>query len=98
MVTSASGARLATSIATLYGCAGTSSGAINSGVLIERTKSRDTVNTKSARLVYMLVRKSWTMFIVRSGRFAQSGGPQPLMLFWENRSGGSGLKALGSIL
>src|SRR5207249_3226640 len=48
----------------------------------ERTKSRDTVNTKSARLVYMLVRKSWTMAIVRSGRFSQSGGPQPLMLFW----------------
>src|SRR5947208_9791519 len=60
MVTSAFGARLATSIATLYGCAGTSSGATSSGVWMERTKSRDTVNTKSARLVYMLVRKSWT--------------------------------------
>ena len=82
MVTSAFGARLATSIATLYGCAGTSSGAISSGVWMERTKSRDTVKTKSARLVYMLVRKSWTMSIVTSGRFSQSGGPQPLMLFW----------------
>src|SRR5881394_2842233 len=75
MVTSAFWASLATSIATLCGCAGTSSGATSSGVLMERTKSRDTVNTKSARLVYMLVRKSWTMAIVTSGRFSQSGGP-----------------------
>ena len=33
-------------------------------------------------LVYMLVRKSWIMSIVTSGRRSQSGGPQPLMLFW----------------
>src|SRR2546430_7650853 len=68
MVTSAFWTRLATSIATLYGCAGTSSGAISSGVRMERTKSRDTVNTKSARFVYMLVRKSWTMSMETSGR------------------------------
>ena len=82
MVTSAFGARLATLHRDLVRVRGASSGAINSGVWMERTKSRDTVNTKSARLVYMLVRKSWTMSIVTSGRFSQSGGPQPLMLFW----------------
>lgn len=37
--TSACGARLATSFATLYGCAGTSSHPINSGVRTERTKT-----------------------------------------------------------
>src|SRR2546430_11971513 len=38
--------RSATSIATLYGCAGTSSGATNSGVWMERTKSRDRKSTR----------------------------------------------------
>lgn len=41
-----------------------------------------TGNTKSARLVYMFVRKSCTMSMMTSGRRAQSAGPQPVMLFW----------------
>src|SRR5262249_25398527 len=43
-----------------------SSGAISGGVLMVRTKSRETVNTKSALLVYMLVRNSCTIGIVTS--------------------------------
>ena len=81
-MTSEFGARSATSIAAAYGCAGMSSGAISSGVWSERTKSRETVKTKSARSVYMLVRKSWTRSMVTSGRFSHSGGPQALILFW----------------
>src|SRR2546425_12552774 len=87
MVTSAFGARLATSMATLYGCAGTSSGAISSGVRMERTKSRDTVNTKSARFVYMLVRKSWTMSMEEVGHL----GPETARLHHRGRD-----DALGS--
>ena len=75
------GAKLATSIATSRGWAGTSSGAISSGVWTERTKSRETVKTKSARFVYMLVRKSCTISIVISGRLSHKGGPQSLKLF-----------------
>ena len=82
MLTSAFGARRTVSMATAYGCAGTSSGRTRIGVWHARTKSRVTVNTKSARLVYMFVRKSCTMSMVTSGRRAQSAGPQPLMLFW----------------
>ena len=52
------------------------------GVWHERTKSRVTVYTKSARLVYMLVRKASTIAIVMSGRRSQSAGPQPFMLLW----------------
>ena len=53
------GAEVDVSMATAYGCAGTSSGRTRSGNSQERTKSRVTVQTKSA-LVYMLVRKSCT--------------------------------------
>ena len=35
-----------------------------------RTKLREMVKTKSARLVYMLVRKSWHMSVVISGPFS----------------------------
>ena len=82
IVVSVFGARLATSIAASYGCAGTLSGAIRSGVRIDLTKSRETVKTKSARLVYILVRKSWILSLVMSGNFSHNGGAQRFVLFW----------------
>ena len=48
-LTCAFGARCTVSIATAYGCAGTSSGRTRIGVWQARTKSRVTVYTKSAR-------------------------------------------------
>src|SRR6185295_13006432 len=69
MLTSAFGASMAHSIATLYGCAGTSSGRINTGVWQVRTKSRVTVKTKSGLVLYILVRYFSTMSMVMSGRF-----------------------------
>src|SRR5262245_3846937 len=95
MVTSAFGARLATSMATLYGCAGTSSGAISSGVWIVRTKSRDTVNTKSACLVYMLVRKSWTMLIVTLGALLAKRRPPTLDVVLVEQVGDLGSEPAG---
>src|SRR5271166_5423132 len=47
MLTSAFGASIAASMATVYGCAGMSSGRISTGVWQLRTKSRVTVKTKS---------------------------------------------------
>ena len=44
-------------MATAWGWAGTSSGAMRRGVWMVRTKLREMVKTKSARLVYMLVRE-----------------------------------------
>src|SRR5712691_5889520 len=67
-LTSDFGASITDSIAMVYGCGGESSGMTSPGVWQERTKSRDTVYTKSARLVYMLVRKSCTISIEMSGR------------------------------
>ena len=82
MLTSAFGASIAASMATVYGCAGMSSGRISTGVWQERTKSRVTVKTKSGLLRYIFVRNFSTIGIVTSGRFATSAGPQPVMLFW----------------
>jgi hypothetical protein len=47
---------------------------------LARTKSRVTVNTKSALERYIAFRKESTIAVVISGRRAHSGGPQPLML------------------
>ena len=80
--TSAFGARRAVSMATAYGCAGTSSGSTSIGVWQPRTKSRVTVKTKSGLERYILFRNASTIAIVMSGRRAHSAGPQPLMLFW----------------
>src|SRR5216117_140493 len=82
MLTSAFGASIAASMATAYGCAGISSGRISTGVWHLLTKSRVTVQTKSAFVRYILVRHLSTIAIVMSGRRATSAGPQPVMLFW----------------
>src|SRR5262249_61957971 len=95
MLTSEFGARRALSMATAYGCAGTSSGRTRIGVWHERTKSRVTVKTKSALERYILFRKASTMSIVTSGRLAHSGGAHPLMLFWWKRAGVSRRDPLG---
>ena len=57
-----------------------SSGKISTGVWQFRTKSRSTVNTKSARFVYMLLRNAETISIVISGRRLMNSGAQSLML------------------
>ena len=80
MLTSAFGASIAASIATAYGCDGTSSGRIRTGVWHLRTKSRVTVKTKSALVRYIFVRNLSTISIVISGRRLTSSGPQPFML------------------
>src|SRR5713226_8596445 len=82
-------------MATAYGCAGTSSGSTSMGVWQARTKSRVTVKTKSALERYILLRNESTIAIVISGRRAHSGGPQPVMLLLEKRSGISGRNPLG---
>src|SRR4051812_6237705 len=79
MLTSAFGASIADSIATLYGCAGMSSGRISTGVWQLRTKSRVTVITKSGLLRYILVRNLSTVAIVTSGWRLTKSGPQPDM-------------------
>src|SRR5262249_58219307 len=56
MLTSAFGASIAASMATSYGWGGMLSGRISTGVWQLRTKSRVTVNTKSASVRYILVR------------------------------------------
>jgi len=56
-----------------------SSGRISTGVWQLRTKSRDTVKTKSTFL-YIFVRNRSTICIVISGRRLTSSGPQPLIL------------------
>src|SRR5438128_10881232 len=86
-LTCAFGARCTVSIATAYGCAGTSSGRTRIGVWQLRTKSRVTVYTKSARARYMLGRKASTIAIVMSGRRAHRYGPQPFMLLLQERTG-----------
>src|ERR1700681_583498 len=80
MLTSAFGASIAASIATAYGCAGISSGRINTGVWQLRTKSRDTVKTKSGLVRYILVRNLSTVSIGISGRRLTNSGPQPFIL------------------
>src|SRR3984893_9394638 len=80
MLTSAFGAIIAASIATAYGCAGISSGRINTGVWQLRTKSRDTVKTKSGLVRYILVRNLSTVSNVTSGRRLTNSGPQPVIL------------------
>src|SRR5207237_1486691 len=67
MLTSAFGASIAHSMATAYGCAGTSSGMISTGVWQFRTKLRVTVKTKSGLVRYIFVRYFWIMSIVMSG-------------------------------
>src|SRR5262249_20292166 len=68
------GASIAASMATAYGCAGTSSGRIRTGVWHLRTKSRVTVYTKSGLLRYILVRNFSTISMVISGRRLISSG------------------------
>src|SRR5438132_4621055 len=80
MLTSAFGASIAASIATLYGCAGMSSGRISTGVWQLFTKSRVTVITKSGLLRYIFVRNLSTVAIVTSGWRLTKSGPQPAML------------------
>ncbi|TXL72685.1 hypothetical protein FHP25_24340 [Vineibacter terrae] len=72
-----------------------SSGSTSTGTWQLRTKSRVTVNTKSALARYILSRKALTMSIVMSGRRAHSAGPQLAMLLSWNWSGSSGRKPLG---
>ena len=67
-------------MATAYGCDGTSSGKMSTGVWQLRTKSRVTVKTKSGLVRYILVRNWSTVAMVTSGRRATSAGPQPFML------------------
>src|SRR5262249_32919102 len=55
MLTSAFGASIAHSIATAYGCAGTSSDRTRIGFWQRRTKSRVTVKTKSGSVSNILV-------------------------------------------
>src|SRR6516225_9252176 len=81
ILTSALGASIAASMATAYGCAGISSGRINTGVWQLRTKSRVTVKTKSGLVRYILVRNLSTVSIVISGRLAVNAGPQVFILF-----------------
>src|SRR5471030_2585780 len=99
MLTSEFGARRADSIATAYGCAGTSSGRTRMGVWQARTKSRVTVMTKSGLDRYIFFRKASTMSIVISGLWAHSPGPQPLILLLEQvrhlRTGPTGLRQHG---
>src|SRR5579862_3762759 len=76
MLTSALGASIADSMATAYGCAGTSSGRIRTGFGQLRTKSRVTVKTKSGLVSNILVTNWSVVCIVISGRFAVSAGPQ----------------------
>src|ERR1700691_2556990 len=64
MLTSALGASIADSMATAYGCAGTSSGRMRTGVWQLRTKSRVTVKTKSALVRNILVTNLSTVSIV----------------------------------
>src|SRR6185295_6631766 len=70
MLTSAFGASIAHSIATAYGCAGTSSGRIRTGFWQVRTKSRVTVKTKSASVSNIRVTNLSVVSSVISGRFA----------------------------
>src|SRR5438552_9153035 len=76
MLTSAFGASIAHSMATAYGCAGTSSGRTRTGFWQPRTKSRVTVKTKSGLVPNILVTNLSTVDIVISGRWAVSVGPQ----------------------
>src|SRR5256886_10559930 len=84
MLTSAFGASIAASMATAYGCAGMSSGKINTGVWQLRTKSRVTVKTKSGLVRYIFVRNLSTISIVTSGppRY-QLGAPGLHVVFVE---------------
>src|SRR5712671_3350101 len=74
MLTSAFGASIAHSMATAYGCAGTSSGRTRIGFWQPRTKSRVTVKTKSGSVSNILVTNRSAVCIVISGRFAVSAG------------------------
>src|SRR6202790_4635782 len=78
MLTSAFGASIAHSMATAYGCAGTSSGRIRTGFWQLRTKSRVTVKTKSGSVSNILVTNWSVVAVVFSGRLAVSAGPQLL--------------------
>ena len=83
MLTSEFGARLATSIATAYGCAGTSSGSTRIGVWHELHEvarhGEDEVGVGSVHLGQERVdRLHRDVGPLR----AQSGGPQPVMLLW----------------
>src|SRR5262245_65673565 len=95
MLTSDFGARRTTSMATAYGCAGTSSGRTSIGVWHERTKSRVTVKTKSALVRYILFKKASTIAIGMSGRRAQRAGPQPEILLLTERAGIAGRDPAG---
>src|SRR5262245_13574879 len=95
MLTSAFGASIAASMATAYGCGGVSSGRISTGVWQLRTKSRVTVQTKSALVRYILVRNLSTISIVMSDRRLTNSGPQPAMLFSYEWLGSSGRNPLG---
>ncbi len=79
-LTSDFGASIADSMATAKGWAGTSSGSTSTGVWQVRTKSRVTVNTKSALVAVHLVQEGSTISIVMSGRRAHRARPQRSML------------------
>src|SRR6266849_376372 len=72
MLTSAFGASIAHSMATAYGCAGTSSGRTRIGFWQLRTKSRVTVNTKSGLVSNILVTNWSAVCTAMSGRLATS--------------------------
>src|SRR6266850_991204 len=79
MLTSAFGASIAHSMATAYGCAGTSSGRTRMGFWQLRTKSRVTVKTKSGLVSNILVTNWSVVCIVISGGLAI---PRPSDLYW----------------
>src|SRR5437588_13041212 len=81
MLTSAFGASIAHSMATAYGCAGTSSGKIRIGFWQLRTKSRVTVNTKSGLVSNILLTNLSVVSLVISGLLAIKVAPQ----FAQNR-------------
>src|ERR1700732_244 len=76
MLTSAFGASMAHSMATAYGCEGTSSGRTRIGFWQLRTKSRVTVKTKSGLVSNILVTNWSADCKVISGRLALIIGPQ----------------------
>src|SRR5579863_10754510 len=78
MLTSALGASIAHSMATAYGCAGTSSGRTRIGFWQPRTKSRVTVKTKSGLVSNILVTNLSVVGSGISGRLAVRLAPQVL--------------------
>ena len=80
MLTSAFGASMAASIATAYGCAGTSSGRISRRLAIAHEIARHSED-EVGLVRYIFVRNLSTISILISGRRLTNSGPQPFILF-----------------